>query len=176
MNRNYYKNKNIAVIGLARTGLALVEVLCALGAKVTVYDKKNVSELGNSVDEAIQMGAKLKLGSDEVDLKNVDLLIPSPGVPSHLKAFKDAEELGVEVISEIELAYRISLAPIIAITGTNGKTTTTVLTGRIMMADERHTLIAGNVAGAGENLGSEIEFAVRYAAGSANYCCLQSKT
>ncbi len=135
-----WSGKRIAVIGMARTGLAVAEAMAGLGARVTLYDKKDASDLADPVDAARRLGV-------DVDLAEVDLLVPSPGVPRGLPVFVEAQRLGVEVISEIELAYRLSKAPIIAITGTNGKTTTTVLTGRILSADGRQTFIAGNVAG-----------------------------
>ena len=140
-----YMGKSIAVIGMARTGLAVAEVMKNLGAKVILYDKKNETELSDALEIAKQLGVEARPGTDAVDLTNIDLVVPSPGVPRHLAVFAEAEKRGIEVISEIELAYRISKAPIIAITGTNGKTTTTVLTGQIMMADGRDTYIAGNV-------------------------------
>ena len=99
----------------------------------------------SSLRQRIDLGVEARAGTDKVDLSDVDLVVPSPGVPRGLSVFAEAEARGIEVISEIELAYRLSKAPIIAITGTNGKTTTTVLIGRMMMADGRDTYIAGNV-------------------------------
>lgn len=141
-----YKGKSIAVIGMARTGLAVAEVMRDLGAKVTLWDKKSSDDLADALKTAERLGVEARPGSDVVDLAGVDLIVPSPGVPAYLPVFAEAEKRGIEVISEIELAYRLSKAPIIAITGTNGKTTTTILTGRIMQADGRDTYIAGNVA------------------------------
>ncbi|MCE5324148.1 UDP-N-acetylmuramoyl-L-alanine--D-glutamate ligase [bacterium] len=140
-----YKGKSIAIIGMARTGLAAAEAMRQLGARVVIYDKKDPSELSDAIGFASKIGAEVRAGTDNVDLDGIDLLIPSPGVPKSMQVFAEAERRGVEVIAEIELAYRLSKAPIIAITGTNGKTTTTVLTGKIMMADGRDTYIAGNV-------------------------------
>ncbi|MCE5313614.1 MAG: UDP-N-acetylmuramoyl-L-alanine--D-glutamate ligase [Armatimonadota bacterium] len=140
-----YNDKSIAVIGMARTGLAVAEVMRELGARTMLYDKKDASQLAEAIDFADRIGAEVRAGSDSVDLDGIDLVVPSPGVPKSMPVFAEAERRGIEVISEIELAYRLSKAPIIAITGTNGKTTTTVLTGQIMMADGRDTYIAGNV-------------------------------
>jgi len=144
-----YSGKTIAVIGLARTGLAVAQVMRDLGARVVVHDRKSEAELGEAVAEAKALGAEVRAGTDGIDLVGVDLLVPSPGVPATLPVFAEARERGVEVISEIELAYRLAKAPIVAITGTNGKTTTAILTGRMFEADGRETYIAGNVA-AGE--------------------------
>ena len=140
-----YMGKSIAVIGMARTGLAVAEVMKELGARVILYDKKNESELTDALEAVNRLGVEAHFGTDVVDFTNIDLIVPSPGVPRQLAVFSEARKRGIEVISEIELAYRISKAPIIAITGTNGKTTTTVLTGQIMIADGRDTYIAGNV-------------------------------
>lgn len=140
------KNKHIAVIGMARTGLAVADVATQLGARVTIYDKKPAADLVDAIAEARRVGAVPKPDNAAVDLDNTDLLVPSPGVPRGLPVLAEARRRGIEVISEIELAYRISEAPIIAITGTNGKTTTTILTGHMMAADGRQTFIAGNVA------------------------------
>ena len=148
-----YKGKNIAVIGMARTGLAIAEAMTDLGANVILYDSKNASELAGALDTARRLGVEARVGTNKVDLIGVDLLVPSPGVPGHIKAFEDAKNLGIEIISEIELAYRISKAPILAVTGTNGKTTTTVLTGLILAADGKDTFVAGNVAGIGNKHG-----------------------
>jgi UDP-N-acetylmuramoylalanine--D-glutamate ligase len=142
-----YEGKHVAIIGLGRTGVGLAQTLCSLGAVVSAYDAKSAEELGNSAEKVQAAGASVYLETDDVDFEGVDLLIPSPGVPRSHPALVRAQSLGVEIISEIELAYRIAKCPIIAITGTNGKTTTTVLTGHILAADGRKTFIAGNVAG-----------------------------
>jgi UDP-N-acetylmuramoylalanine--D-glutamate ligase len=141
-----FRGKTIAVVGMARTGMATAEVLTDLGAQVILYDKKSAHELDREIAKAKQLGIEARVGHPGIDLDGVDILIPSPGVPANSPIFEDAKKRGVEIISEIELAYRISKAPIIAITGTNGKTTTTVLTGRIMEAAGCETYIGGNVA------------------------------
>ena len=153
--------KQIAVIGMARTGLAVAEAVTGLGAHVVLYDKKDASELSDAIEAARRLGIEARTGTNDIDLASVDMLVPSPGVPRHLPVFAEAERRGVEVVSEIELAYRLSKAPIIAITGTNGKTTTTILTGRILMVDGRDAFIAGNVAGAGDRLGGSPSTALR---------------
>ncbi len=140
-----YKGKSIAIIGMARTGMAVAEVMNGLGARVVLYDRKSESELAEQLEAAHRLGVEARAGTDKIDLSDVDLVGPSPGVPRGLSVFAEAESRGIEVISEIELAYRLSKAPVIAVTGTNGKTTTTVLIGRMMMADGRDTYIAGNV-------------------------------
>ncbi len=142
-----YRDKRIAVVGMARTGLAVAEAMASMGARVVLHDRKNASELPDAVEAARRLGVETRIGNNDIDLAGVDLLVPSPGVPRHLPVFAEAQRRGVEVLSEIELAYRLARAPIIAITGTNGKTTTTVLTGRMLTADGRDALVGGNVAG-----------------------------
>ncbi|NLN78627.1 MAG: UDP-N-acetylmuramoyl-L-alanine--D-glutamate ligase, partial [Armatimonadetes bacterium] len=143
---NNYAKKTIAVIGIAHTGLAIAEVMRDRGAQVRIYDKKAAGELADEIAIAKSFGAEVVTGTNSVDLNGVDLLVPSPGVPANLPVFDEARIRNVEIISEIELAFRLSKAPIIAITGTNGKTTTTILTGRMLQESGIETYIAGNVA------------------------------
>lgn len=131
---------------MAHTGLAIAEVMADLGAHVRIYDRKTPSELADEIKTARTFGAEPMAGVDAVDLSGVDLLIPSPGVPLTHPALQQASKRGIETISEIELAFRLSKAPIIAITGTNGKTTTTIITGRMLGAAGVDAYIAGNVA------------------------------
>lgn len=140
-----YANASIAVIGMARTGLAVAEAVAGLGARVALYDRKIESELADAAAQARRLGARVRCGTDQVDFEGVDLLVPSPGVPADAPPILEARRRGVEVVSEIELAFDLARAPIVAVTGTNGKTTTTVLTGRMLQADGRDALIAGNV-------------------------------
>lgn len=126
--------------------MAAAEVLMDLGARSLLFDRKPANELERELDLAKRLGVDARPGCARVDLEGVDMLVPSPGVPANSPIFDDAKRRGVEILSEIELAYRISSAQIIAVTGTNGKTTTTVLTGRIFEADGYETYIAGNVS------------------------------
>ncbi|MDO8587971.1 MAG: UDP-N-acetylmuramoyl-L-alanine--D-glutamate ligase [Armatimonadota bacterium] len=142
---NDYKGKRVAVIGMARTGMAVAAALRTLGAEVTLYDRKPAEELEDSLAEAARLGVAARPGIDAPPLGGADLVIPSPGIPREAPVFVKAREMGIPVLSEIELAYRLSRAPIIAVTGTNGKTTTTVMIGKMLEADGRDTYIAGNV-------------------------------
>lgn len=141
-----YAGKNIAVIGMARTGLAVAEVMTGLGAKVHLYDRKTTEDLTDAIATAAALGACVTTAAESFDLNGVDLLVSSPGVPAELPALQEARRRGIEIISEIELAYRLSKAPIVAITGTNGKTTTTVMTERILRESGLDSCIAGNIA------------------------------
>lgn len=146
MTRSDYADKTVVVIGMARTGVATVEALKSLGANVIWCDSKPASELTDSLADARRMGVEARPGTDVPDYAGVDLVVTSPGVRATAAPLLEAQRKGVPVISEIELAYQLSPAPIIAVTGTNGKTTTTVLIGRMLQADGRDTYIAGNVA------------------------------
>jgi len=151
-----YAGKSVAVIGMARTGMAVAEAMVSLGARVVIYDRKPESQLVEELQTARDLGVEARPNTDSVEWAGVDVVVPSPGVPRTAPVFAEASRRGVEVISEIELAYRLSRAAIIAVTGTNGKTTTTVLIGRMLMADGKRARIAGNVAGAGERLGGDL--------------------
>lgn len=142
-----FTNKCIAVIGMARSGLAAAEVLSARGAKVILCDGKTESDLAEPLARAKQMGIETATGIERVG--DVDLVVTSPGVRRSAPILQDAVARGIPVWGEIEAAYRIAKAPILAITGTNGKTTTTMLAGEIMRAAGYETFVAGNIA-AGE--------------------------
>lgn len=137
----------VAVIGLAATGIATARVLVAEGAEVVICDSKPESLLPPArVAEALSIpGVTLQLGSTELP-DSLVLVVPSPGVPPTAPPLLQALARGIEVSSEIEIAYRLAKAPILAITGTNGKTTTTAMLGAICQAAGRKTFVAGNIA------------------------------
>lgn len=143
-----FSGQRVAVIGLAATGVATAKVLRDLGAMVTVFDSKpeakldpaRVAEVRNSP------GISLVSGTDEPDWSYTDLIVPSPGVPRYAPVLVEAQKRKVSILSEIEIAYRLAHAPILAITGTNGKTTTTALLGAICKKAGKKTWIAGNIA------------------------------
>jgi UDP-N-acetylmuramoylalanine--D-glutamate ligase len=143
------------VIGLGEygTGRAAATVLASLGAAVTVADSKPAQELRDQI-RGLPAGVGLEVGDDAYrSLLDSELIVISPGVPPDLPALQAARDRGIEVIGELELAYRLSAARFIAITGTKGKTTTTMLTARLLQD-------AGLRAQVGGNIGSPIvEFA-----------------
>lgn len=124
--------KRIAVIGLSRTGIATATMLNEHGAKVIASDVKSKEELEKTVNILTEKGIEFELGGHGEKCLACDLLVVSPGVPLELPFFKKAAVKGIPIIGEIELAYHFTKASIIAITGTNGKTTTTRLLGNIM--------------------------------------------
>ncbi|MFW5998588.1 MAG: UDP-N-acetylmuramoyl-L-alanine--D-glutamate ligase [Bacillota bacterium] len=142
------RNKDITVIGLSkRTGVAVTKILCKKGANVTLSDIKSKEELKKELDLLKDYNFKLDLGGHSEKSLQSELIVVSPGVPLDLSFFQKAKKKKIPVISEIELAYRFTKANIIGITGTNGKTTTTSLTGKILKNAEieNKVKIGGNI-------------------------------
>jgi UDP-N-acetylmuramoylalanine--D-glutamate ligase len=140
------KGKKILVVGLARSGLAAARFLRSRGALVTVTDQAVEDILGRSVEQARQLGICLELGGHRPETwASADMIVLSPGVPHTLEPLRLARERGIEVIGEVELASRFIRAPIVAVTGTNGKTTTTELLGRMLAASGLRVFVGGNI-------------------------------
>ena len=134
------------VIGMARSGIAAAQTLTALGARVIVNDTKTREELFPAIEEIADLPVTWRLGqTPELSVDEADVIIISPGVPIGASFIAHAQALGKEVIGEIELASRLNQAPIVAITGTNGKTTTTTLTGEIFATSGKKTYVVGNI-------------------------------
>ena len=141
-----FKNKKILVLGIGRSGQAVAKVLAELGADVTISDTKTAQELNNDFSSLKAAKIKLSLGYQQSDLlDDVDAVIVSPGISIHIPLIKEAQQRRIEVLSEIEVAYRLCPAPIIAITGTNGKTTTTTLTGEMLKTTGKQVVVGGNI-------------------------------
>ncbi|MGH9935809.1 MAG: UDP-N-acetylmuramoyl-L-alanine--D-glutamate ligase, partial [Blastocatellia bacterium] len=137
--------KNILVVGLARSGVAAAEFLLARGARVVVNDAKPESELKDA-ESLIALGIEVVAGSHPQELfENSDLIVVSPGVPLALEPFERARSAGVPVIGEIELAARFIRGRLIGVTGSNGKTTTTTLTGELLKDAGLPTQVGGNI-------------------------------
>ncbi len=139
------KLNNVLVIGMARSGIAAAPVLKGLGANVVLNDSKpeeKLEGLGNlsKSDYCFRLGV-----SPDGLVDDADLIVVSPSVPLDLPYAKKAEEQGKEVIAEIELAYRLCAGTTVAITGTNGKTTTTTLVGEIFKNAKKGTYVVGNI-------------------------------
>jgi UDP-N-acetylmuramoylalanine--D-glutamate ligase len=140
------RGKNILVVGIARSGVAAARLLAARGAMVTANDVKDESQLAREVEELRAVGVRLALGGHPAELfTNADLIVLSPGVPANLPQLDRARNSGVEVISEPELAGRFLRGRMIGITGSNGKTTTTALTGELMRAAGAQVIVGGNI-------------------------------
>ncbi len=144
--------KRIAIFGLGRSGLAIGKAALVHGAKPRVFDQKTLEALPkrDAYDEAIDAGIEVTLGwSGTFDAAEVDLIVANPAVDRRHPALRQAGLDGIEVISEVEFAFRISKAPIVAITGTNGKSTTTVMTYLCLKACGEKPILCGNIFGSG---------------------------
>lgn len=139
------KERRVVVVGLARTGLASARLLAKLGARATVTDRKEASELASAVEE-LPEGVEAVLGGHPLELfRGAHLVVTSPGVPWEARPLRAARKAGVEVISEIELVWRLLPAPWVAVTGSNGKSTTTTLIGQMAEAGGLRVAVGGNI-------------------------------
>ena len=140
------KGKNIVVVGLARSGMAAARFLKERDARVTVTDQASESAVGPFADEARRLGISLELGGHRPEtFEHADLIVVSPGVPHTLALLDAARQNGVVVIGEVELAARFFETPIVAVSGTNGKTTVTELLGRMLAASGKKAFVGGNI-------------------------------
>ncbi len=138
--------KNILVVGLARTGVALARFLVRAGARVTVTDLAPARDLAEMRTQLQGLPVTEELGVPEpADLKRYDLILPSPGVPPELPWLDAARRRGTPVWGELELAGHFLTRPVIAVSGTNGKTTTTTLVGKFLTAGGLRALVGGNI-------------------------------
>ncbi|NQY99770.1 MAG: UDP-N-acetylmuramoyl-L-alanine--D-glutamate ligase [Bdellovibrionales bacterium] len=139
------RGKRILIVGMARTGVALAKFLTQHGAAVTISDHKSKAELSTFLELIQGMDLTLELGGHQPKtFLNQDVIILSPGVPSHLKLFDYAKSRGVKVTGEFEFCSQFVKEPIIAITGTNGKTTTAHLIDVFLKESGVRTWIGGN--------------------------------
>lgn len=141
-----YRNKHVAVLGLARSGVSVAKVFHAFGAKVVVNDKKE-RELSPEAEELELLGIPVICGYHPDDFVTADtaLLVKNPGIPYTASPVQQAEAHGVEIVTEVEVAGLLSPAPMIGITGSNGKTTTTTWIGELLEAAGRQPIVAGNI-------------------------------
>jgi len=138
--------KNILVVGLALTGVSVVRFLVGAGARVTVTDMRGEEALADRLEELADVDVNLELGRHvPYSFLMADLIVVSPGVPMDIAPLVMARSQKRRVVSEVELASWFIKAPIVAITGTNGKTTTTTLTGEIFKACGFTTFVGGNI-------------------------------
>jgi UDP-N-acetylmuramoylalanine--D-glutamate ligase len=144
------KNKRVLVVGLGRSGVASAIFLQEHGAKVIVSDSKSEVQLQSEVPALLDRGISIETGHHgERTFRDQDLIVVSPGVPSEQPQLQHARSLGIPVIGEVELAFRFLQGKVLAITGSNGKTTTTTLVGEILAKSGtksgKKTLVGGNI-------------------------------
>ena len=141
-----YENKKVLVVGMARSGIAAAQLLRANGALVTINDSKTEEELGEalSVLEGLQLERRLGCPAEGL-LEGQDVLVISPGISINAPFVRKAREMGIYVTGELELAWQLSRGTLVAVTGTNGKTTTVSLLGEIFRNAGRVTHVVGNI-------------------------------
>jgi UDP-N-acetylmuramoylalanine--D-glutamate ligase len=140
------KGKKVLVVGLGKSGLAAALFLRRRGAQVTVSDIRSAEALAREIPELLEAGINVEAGGHGLlTFRRQDLIVVSPGVPLDTPELVQVRHFGLPIIGELELAARFLKGSILAITGSNGKTTTTTLVGEILTAAGLHTLVAGNI-------------------------------
>jgi len=140
------KEKKVLAAGMGKSGKAVIEALLFEGAKVALYDKKTVDVVDNVVKEMVKNNnLETYFGVEPENISDFDMLILSPGIPLDIELVKDAKKSNLEIIGELELSYLLSKGKFVAITGTNGKTTTTALVGEIFKTAKKENYVVGNI-------------------------------
>lgn len=139
-------DKNILIVGMGKSGLAAAEAMVKLGANVSIQDSKSEKEVPVNLKYFLNsLKIKCYFNQTPRDIQNFHMMILSPGVSPAVPFVAEAREKGVEIIGELEIAYRVGQGNYVAITGTNGKTTTTSLVGEIFTESGRKTHVVGNI-------------------------------
>jgi len=145
-NRNYFKNKKVAIVGLARSGVACANLLYRLGASLRITDSQDNAQTKEACAKLCASDILVELGGHSRDfIQPADLVVVSPGVPADALPIKWAGEFNIPVVSEIEAANILCPAAVIAVTGSNGKTTVTTLIGEVLAAAGRKVFVCGNI-------------------------------
>jgi UDP-N-acetylmuramoylalanine--D-glutamate ligase len=138
--------QKVVVMGMARSGMATASFLAARGARVTVSEKRECAELSAEIQQLQSWGVEWETGGHkESTLLDADLIVVSPGIPLRIPLLQQAAQTGIPLVSEIELASRFLRGRVIGITGSNGKTTTTALTGEILRQAGFEVQVGGNI-------------------------------
>jgi UDP-N-acetylmuramoylalanine--D-glutamate ligase len=146
MRKDRIKGKNISVLGMARSGIACAKLLKKTGAEVFVSEVKNKEALIQETKQLSEMGIEFETGGHTPDvLTETDFVIVSPGIPPDIPILVKAQEMGIPVFSEIEVAFWLTDARIVGITGSNGKTTTVTLVGQMLKEDKQEHMVGGNI-------------------------------
>lgn len=139
------KNRRVSVIGAARSGQAAAKLLLALGAEVLISDRNPTAGESGEIYELVRSGVKTEFGGHSDRLLEADLIIVSPGVPQDADIIQKASGKGVAVVSEVELASWFTQLPVVAVTGSNGKTTTATLLAEMIKRGNQEPFLAGNI-------------------------------
>jgi UDP-N-acetylmuramoylalanine--D-glutamate ligase len=155
-NREMFHGKNILIVGLAKSGFAAAKLLHSFGANVLVNDKQ--PREGNVEAEALEkLGVTVECGGHPITLLDqpIDFIVKNPGIPYHNPLIEEAVNRRIPIYTEVEIAGLISDAEIIAITGSNGKTTTTTLIGEMLKKSQKTPIVAGNIGTVFSEVASE---------------------
>lgn len=139
-----FKGKKVAVLGMGVSGVYSARLLHKLGAKVILSECKKKEDVEKSLD-VVPAGVEMEFGGHSDRVTESDIIVVSPGVPLNIPVLEKARTKGIPIIGELEMAFYFIPVPIIAVTGTNGKTTTTTLIGKILNADDRKIVVGGNI-------------------------------
>lgn len=149
MKQTEFTNKRVLVLGAGVSGISVAHILQQLGAHVILSDSKPADKIDKDFSVLQAAGVTLALGNQNEELLDgIDYLVLSPGISIYIPLVAIALKRGITVMSEVEVAYRLSDAPMVAITGTNGKTTTTTLVGEILKTTGRQVTVGGNIGAA----------------------------
>lgn len=141
-----YRGKKVLIVGFGLSGVAVARYMGKQGARITVTDMKQRTEFTKAIDQTVDLKIEFEFGRHSSKyFLGADLIVVSPGVPLNIKPLEEAREKGIPITSEVDLAAGALKEPLVAITGTNGKTTTTVLVGEIFKAEGRPVYVGGNV-------------------------------
>ena len=143
-----YTNKNITVFGANRSGIAIANLLHRFGNKISITDSRIKNELSEELLQLDELAIEFFLGGHSEDcIKDSELIVVSPGVPLDIPILEKARQAGISILGELEVAAELCPAPIIAITGTKGKSTTTLITAEILETSKifNSVIVAGNI-------------------------------
>ena len=140
-----FANKRVTIIGAAREGTALAQFLCAQGARVILSDVQTEGALADHLASVKGLPITLALSGHPESILDADVVFVSPGVPLEIPILREAIRRGVPLSSETRLFFRLCPAPIVGITGSSGKTTTTAMTGEMLKVSGHRTWVGGNI-------------------------------
>ncbi len=137
--------KRVAICGIGNNNVPVIYMFLKAGAQVVACDKRSKEELGEVAAQLLEAGAVLQLGEAYLDHLDVDLILRTPGMKPYLPPFEAARAHGITVTSEMELFFTLCEAPIYAVTGSDGKTTTTTIVAGLLDAAGKKTFVGGNI-------------------------------
>lgn len=155
--KNNVAGRQISVLGMARSGIAVTSLLKRNGAFPFVSDASPIEKLGDRPIELKNIGVEFETNGHTNHVFDADMIVVSPGIPSDAPVIVEAVKRGIKIFSELEVASWFCRAPIVAVTGTNGKTTTTTLIGKIFEEAKRKSVIGGNIGNAFSGFADQLQ-------------------